>query len=214
MKINDYNWSEIFLKAENLLYECGVQGGVVDRNTKLVKGSKPVCHVKIQARGNTEAIKKLLSYDNVTYLYGYNVGGNRYKKFSVSFDLEEVVSEVKDDEKELRAAIKWHTTGKARELFELIRENPDLPILPFVDSEIVADDGYMRWIGSWGSSYIMEYIMVEMYNDYREIVTKDDTELYEEFLYDTTEMTEEEIQEHIKGIEWIKAIAVNIDLPD
>lgn len=26
------------------------------------------------------------------------------------------------------------------ELFKLIKENPDLPILPMVDSEIVADD--------------------------------------------------------------------------
>lgn len=123
------------------------------------------------------------------------------------------MSEVKDFNL-ANKAINWQTRKKTRELFELIRDNPDLPILPFVDSEIVADDGYNRWIGSWGSSGIIEYIMVEMYNDYPEIVEKDDTEKYEEFLYDTTEMTEEEIQEHINGIEWIKAIVVNIDLPD
>lgn len=111
-------------------------------------------------------------------------------------------------------AIKWQTRAKTRRLFELIRDNPDLPILPFVDSEIVADDGYNRWIGSWGSCGIIEYIMVEMYNDYPEMVEKDDTERYEEYLYDCTEMTEEEIQEHIKNIDWIKAIAVNINLPD
>lgn len=111
-------------------------------------------------------------------------------------------------------AIKWQTRGKTRQLFELIRDNPDLPIVPFVDSEIVADDGYMRWIGSWGESYIIEFAMVEMYNDYREMVYKDDTENYEQYLYDCTEMSEEEIQEHIKNIDWIKAIAVNIDLPD
>lgn len=100
-----------------------------------------------------------------------------------------------------------------RKLFELISENPDLPILPWVDSEIVADDGYMRWQGSWGSSHIVEYIMVEMYQDYPEMIEKDDTEKYEEYLYDTTEMTDQEIEEHIKNIDWIKAIAVNIDLP-
>lgn len=111
-------------------------------------------------------------------------------------------------------AIKWQTRGKTRELFELIRDNPDLPIVAYVDSEIVADEGYSRWIGSWGSSHIIEYVMVEMYNDYREMVCKDDTESYENFLYDTTEMTEQEIQEHINGLEWIKAIAVNIDLPE
>lgn len=104
-------------------------------------------------------------------------------------------------------------SNNLRELFTLISENPDLPILPYVDSEIVADDGYSRWLASWGSSHIIEYIMVEMYNDYPEMIEKDDTEQYKEFLYDTTEMTEQEIEEHIKNIDWIKAIAVNIDLP-
>ena len=35
-------------------------------------------------------------------------------------------------------------------LLELVKQNPDLPILPMVDSEIVGDDGYCRWMGSWG----------------------------------------------------------------
>lgn len=103
--------------------------------------------------------------------------------------------------------------GEIKELFTLIMNNPDLPIIAWVDSEIVADDGYNRWIGSIGVSGIIEYIEVEMYQDYPEMVYKNDTEYYEEFLYDTTEMTEEEIVEHIKNIDWIKAIAVNIDLP-
>ena len=106
------------------------------------------------------------------------------------------------------------TKGKLRELFTLIKDNPDLPIVAYVDSEIVADEGYMRWIGSWGSSYIIEYVMVEMYNDYREMVYRDDTENYEEFLYCTTEMTEQEIKEHIDSLDWIKAIAVDIDMPE
>lgn len=110
-------------------------------------------------------------------------------------------------------AIKWQTRAKTRQLFELIRDNPDLPIIPFVDSEIVADDGYMRWIGSWGSSYIIEYTKVEMYEDYPEMIYKDDTERYEQFLYDQG-WSEETVAKQINKIEWIKAIAVNIDLPD
>lgn len=214
MRVNEYNWTEIFIKADDLLSECGVEGGIVDPDAKLLRGSKPVCHVKIEERGNIEAIKKLLEHDNVNFLYGCNVGGKRYKRFSITINLEEEqMSEVKDFNL-ANKAIKWQTRAKTRELFELIRDNPDLPILPFVDSEIVADDGYNRWIGSWGSSHIIEYVMVEMYNDYPEMVEKGETEQYEEFLYDCAEMTEEEVQEHIKGIEWIKAIAVNIDLPD
>lgn len=104
--------------------------------------------------------------------------------------------------------------GNLRELFTLIKDNPDLPIVAWVDSEIVGEDGYRRWIGSWGCSYIIEYIMVEMYNDYPEMVEKGDTEKYEEFLYDTTDMSEQEIQDYINNAPWIKAIAVDINLPD
>ena len=32
-------------------------------------------------------------------------------------------------------------------LFQLMRENPELPVVAMVDSEIVADDGYNRWLG-------------------------------------------------------------------
>ena len=110
-------------------------------------------------------------------------------------------------------AIKWQMRAKTRQLFELIRDNPDLPVIPFVDFEVVGDDSYGRWIGSWGQSYIIEYIAVEMYGDYPEMVYKDDTEDYETYLLDQG-MTDEEVEEHIKNIDWIKAIAVYIDLPD
>lgn len=212
MRINDYNWTEIYLKAEVLLSEYGIKGGEVDPNAKLLLGGKAVCHVKIPERENKKAIKRLVTNDNVTCLYGYNVNGNRYKKVSIAFSLEEVsVSEVKDGYTKKDTESK--TTRKTRELFELIRNNPDLPILPFVDSEIVADDDYMRWIGSWGSSHIIEYIMVEMYNDYPKMVERGETERYEEFLLDQG-WSDEAVEEHIKNIEWIKAIAVNIDLPE
>ena len=99
------------------------------------------------------------------------------------------------------------------EFLKLVAENLDLKIVAWVDSEIVGEDGYNRWLGSIGRAHIQEYTMVEMYNDYPELVCKDDTEKLEEFLYDTTEMSDKEIAEHINNIEWQKAIFVNIDLP-
>lgn len=37
------------------------------------------------------------------------------------------------------------------ELFKLMQENPELPVVPMVDGEIPGDDcGY--WLGSWGAS--------------------------------------------------------------
>lgn len=40
------------------------------------------------------------------------------------------------------------------ELLNLIKENPDLPIVPMVDSEIVASDEHTNWLGSFGKAEI------------------------------------------------------------
>lgn len=53
-------------------------------------------------------------------------------------------------------------------LFRLMRENPELPVVAMVDSEIVADDGYNRWLGVWGCSYIGEYLIGEEHLFFRE----------------------------------------------
>ena len=45
-----------------------------------------------------------------------------------------------------------------RELFALIEANPNLPIIPLVDSEIVADCNLQRWCGSWGSASVKEFL--------------------------------------------------------
>lgn len=42
--------------------------------------------------------------------------------------------------------------GDGEELFKLMQESPELPVVPMVDSEVVCDDGCGRWKGSWGSS--------------------------------------------------------------
>lgn len=103
---------------------------------------------------------------------------------------------------------------KLEELFRLVKENPDLPILPMVDSEIVADDGYSRWTASWGSAYVEEYIIgnekVWFKND------KDAKEVLNDCVggIDFYEMDEEKINEEYENLPWIKAIIVNIDLPE
>lgn len=46
-------------------------------------------------------------------------------------------------------------------LIQLVKENPDLPVVPMVDSEVVCDDcGY--WMGSFGCCSVGEYVC---YND-------------------------------------------------
>ena len=44
------------------------------------------------------------------------------------------------------------------ELFKLMRETPDLPVVPMVDGEIPGDDcGY--WMGAWGTAKLDEYLV-------------------------------------------------------
>ncbi|WP_195985345.1 hypothetical protein [Clostridium sp. D33t1_170424_F3] len=104
------------------------------------------------------------------------------------------------------------------ELLKLVQENPELPIVPMVDSEIVADDGYNRWLGSWGSSYIGFYLVGEEKVHFRE---DDDFEEIENALTDGAinyeefeAMTDAEAEAAYASLPWIKAIIVNIDLPE
>lgn len=104
------------------------------------------------------------------------------------------------------------------ELFKLAQKNPELPIVPMVDSDIVADDGYSRWLGCWGSSYIGFYLVGEERIHFRE---DDDFEEIEKALTDGAincedfeAMTDAEAEAAYASLPWIKAIIVNIDLPD
>lgn len=40
-------------------------------------------------------------------------------------------------------------------LLKLITENPELPVIPLVDADVVGDD-YGNWIGMWGRAEIKE----------------------------------------------------------
>lgn len=102
------------------------------------------------------------------------------------------------------------------EFLRLIQENPELPICPMVDYEVVAEDGG-RWLGAWGGSYIGEYLMGN-----EQVHFRDDSDLYEvdkvleemlnEESYEAIE-TDAEAHEAYAALPWIKAIIVDIELP-
>ena len=103
---------------------------------------------------------------------------------------------------------------KINELLSLIKSNPDLPILPMVDYEIIGED-YGRWAGSWGHAYVGEYIMgnerVWFYDDddERERVLEDcvgGADFWRE--------PEDDVKRAYDALPWIRAIIVNIDLPE
>lgn len=102
------------------------------------------------------------------------------------------------------------------ELFKLMQENPELPIVPMVDSEIVADDGYNRWRGAWGSSYIGEYLIGDEIIYFREDddPSEVDRVLEEKYSDYNENLTDEEAAKAYAELPWIKAIVVNIDLPE
>lgn len=102
------------------------------------------------------------------------------------------------------------------EIIKLIEENPDLPVVPMVDSEVVADD-YGYWFGKWWRCEVTEY-----YSGRERIHFKDDDE--EDVLNDMVgcryshdpqgrdiyDLSDEEWDKLYNSIPWIKCIVVYI----
>ena len=103
------------------------------------------------------------------------------------------------------------------ELFKLMQENPDLPVVPMVDSEIVADNcGY--WRGSWGSAEVDEYFISKRAE---RVFFKSDDDVFDVLERHLTDEefeklpeTEEECRPFYDALPWTKAIIVYINLPD
>lgn len=101
------------------------------------------------------------------------------------------------------------------ELLKLIQENPDLEILPMVDSEIGGDD-YSYYMAEWGNAEIDEYHHVDERIYFK---SEDFEELVEDFIDNNYEFykniddykLEELAEREVNNLEWIKAIVVHID---
>lgn len=104
------------------------------------------------------------------------------------------------------------------ELFRLMRENPDLPVIPFVDGAIVNDD-FGLWIASWDGARIDEYLVPKNPDDC--IMFKSDEDIFdvlEKMLspeeFDSLPNTEKECMPIYDSLPWIKAIVVYIGMPN
>lgn len=101
-------------------------------------------------------------------------------------------------------------------LLQLITENPDLPIVPEVNSELVAGDEFDWWIGSWGKASLEE-----IYTDEERVYIRSrDEETLIDFAFDrlvneakTDEEAYELAKKEVEGYDWKKVIAVRIELP-
>ena len=103
-------------------------------------------------------------------------------------------------------------------LFKLMRENPELPVIPFVDGEIVAGDDFGTWMGSWGVSCTDEYLIPP---DDRPMIFKSDDDVFDtleqclpEAEFEALPENESECRPFYDALPWVKAIIVNINLPD
>ena len=102
------------------------------------------------------------------------------------------------------------------ELLKLIRDNPDLPIVPMVDAEIVGDD-YGRYLGSWGCAYVDEYL-IDL--DGRVYFKSDDDvfDMLEQYMseeeFEALPESVEECRPYYDKLPWTKAIVVDISQPE
>lgn len=102
------------------------------------------------------------------------------------------------------------------ELFELIKENPTLPIVPMVEYDVVGED-YGCWMGKWSYSHIDRYLLPP--NSEQSIIFENDYTIGEVL---ERWFSEEELEKFPESdwkkiydeLPWIKAIIVKIDVPD
>lgn len=109
-------------------------------------------------------------------------------------------------------------TKETEQLLNLIKENPDLPIIPMVDYEVCGDDCCTWWMGHWGRSEVTEYYLgrerVHFKDGDEESVLGD---LVGCKYYctpdgrDITEISDEEWDVLYQAIPWTKAIVVYIE---
>ncbi len=105
------------------------------------------------------------------------------------------------------------------ELLKLMNENPELPVIPMVDTEVVCGDEYGYWMASFGECSIREFAIDEWYGEgiikYRDEPDAEEQliEAIAESKYDGTDDDYEKAKEEVEKL-WTKAIIVRIILPD
>ena len=99
-----------------------------------------------------------------------------------------------------------------KNFIQLIKENPELPVVPMVDGEVCLDDCH-RWMGAFGHCYVGEYAF------FGDQVYFDRDELEEDYYNFNSEfycfLPDDEISKSIQNETkdwWTKAIIVYIDM--
>ncbi len=106
-------------------------------------------------------------------------------------------------------------SGKTLEFLQLVKDNPDLPIVPFVDGEI-CPDCCGSWMASFGGARIDEYlfpmdpdspVIFRSYDDVFDTLEHRLTDAE----FEALPADEEACRAVYDGLPWTRAIIVNID---
>ena len=95
-------------------------------------------------------------------------------------------------------------------LLDLMKENPNLPVVPMVETEVVAGGEYAWWLGSWGHARVDKYYEADEHiyfydeNDIEPLI--EDVKGWD--WYETA--TDDEALEEYRNLPWVKCIVVNI----
>lgn len=102
-----------------------------------------------------------------------------------------------------------------KKLLKLIEENPDLEIMPMVDSDCVPSDDFSYWCANWGEPEIDEYYLSDERIYFKSIDFEELVEKNMEFCEQEVEMYEGESEElaikEVDKLNWVKAIVVHIN---
>lgn len=109
------------------------------------------------------------------------------------------------------------------ELLKLAEENPGLPIIAKVDSEVVAEDGYMWWFGEVTGACV-EYVLTgedhswtlsEALIENCSFIEENAPEPLQQKLEKLSDADfDKEANKWIKSLPWKKCIIVYVDVPD
>jgi len=104
-----------------------------------------------------------------------------------------------------------------KKFIELVQANPDLRIMPMVDTECISSDDFSYWIASWGMPEINEIWCYEggerMYsksNDYDELVEEAMDEIVREGSCSDEVNLDILAKAKVDAYEWEKVITVSI----
>lgn len=161
-----------------------------------------------------------MGFTNIKY-YAFEV--DKYAKQIAMSNYPDIIQlgdafQIREEKFKLKGELEMN--DKTKQLLELVEQNPNLPILPMVYSEVVGREDYSSWCGTWGHSEVNEYCVFSMRNE-THLFTRSEQDEIEKYIADEmcndkelAELSDEEfnklVHERAESLVWTKAIIVYI----